>query len=105
MTTSWRAYYAGGVTFDSSETRVEELPDGLLGVVEFLEHPYRKIVDGGDWYWMEDGRWQATGSIWEGWVERPEGVPDERLKRGLGISDDGWSEARARMLDDLNWPD
>lgn len=100
----WRAYYPGGFTYDSSDTRPEELPDGILGIVEFLTPPYRKIVDGGDWYWFDGERWQATGSKWEGTVERPEGVPDERLKRGLGISDDGWSKARARMLDDMDWP-
>lgn len=97
----WRAYYAGGITYDSDETRYEELPDGLIGVVEFLEPPYRKIVCGGDWLYMEDGRWHETDTMWDGWVERPK----VHAKRGKALPDEAWSKAQARMLNDREWPD
>lgn len=96
----WRAHYAAGITFDSAEARPTELPDGAIGVVEFLARPYRKIVDGGDWYWMEGGRWQASDTVWNGWVERPH--PD--AIRGMGLPDDRWQKAREAMLNDRDWP-
>lgn len=97
----WRAHYRGGVTFDSSEARPVELPADLPGVVEFLERPYRRIVDGGDWLWWEDGRWHASGTVWGGWVEKPH--PD--AIRGLALPDDEWEAVRRRMIEDRDWPD
>lgn len=97
----WRAHYPGGITYDSANTRPTELPDGMLGAVEFLAPPYRKIIDGGDWYWHEDGRWHASDTVWDGWVEKPR--PD--AIRGKALPDDRWEKARQRMLNDREWPD
>lgn len=97
----WRAHYGIGDTVDSVETSYGDLPDGLPGVVEFLEPPYRKIVDGGDWLWMEDGRWQATGSVWGGWVDRPHPY----AIRGKALADGEWRQLRRQMMNDREWPD
>lgn len=72
--------------------------------MEFLDPPYRKIVDGGDWLWWDGERWQASGTVWGGWVDRPDVAP-ERCKRGLGIPDEAWEKVRQAMLSDRNWPD
>lgn len=101
----WRAHYPGGVTFDSSEVRPAELPSGCAGVVEFLEPPYRRIVDGGDRFYFSAGRWHATDTVWGGWVDPPEGVSPERVKRGIGLADEAWEEVRRAMLADRDWPE
>lgn len=73
----------------------------MVGVVEFLDPPYRKIVSAADWLWMEDGRWQASGTVWGGWVDKPH--PD--AIRGAALPDKAWERVRRQMLNDHNWPD
>jgi hypothetical protein len=99
----WRTYYADGTTVDSTEAAPEQLDHGVVGVVEFLEPPYRKIVCGGDWVWWDGEHWQETDSVWNGWVDPPQDVPEKYVKRGAGLPDDEWERLRLRMVDDREW--
>ena len=99
----WRAYYAGGITFDSGEVRPEELPTGAYGIVEYLEPPYRVIVDGGDWYYMADGRWRASGTVWDEWIEAPD-VVGAVIRSGPALPDEAWARMQAAMVADREWP-
>lgn len=99
---SWRAYYADGSTVDSTDVESwRELEDGVVGVVEFHEPPQRKTLYGADWLWREDGRWQESGTMWDGYVERPH--PD--AIRCAGMPDAAWDELRRRMVEDRDWPE
>lgn len=96
----WRAFYADGSEYTSRESTWRELPErGLVGVVVYLSHPYRQILDGHDWMWMEDGaiKVRDTHPEWGRWAVRPD-VPDDMLKRGEAMDDDAWEDVRARMM-------
>ena len=95
----WRAYYGDGSTVDSQQQEPDDLADGVAGIVEFLEPPYRKIIDGGDWFWYDGDRWHASDTVWGGWVERP----SRNAVRGAGLDDEDWETIRQRMLSDTNW--
>jgi hypothetical protein len=77
----------------------------MVGVVEYAEqewkpgHPYRRIIDGGDWFWF-DGGWQRvmTHDEWGQWAPAPEGVPSIRLKRGAPMEDGAWAAVQAEMM-------
>jgi hypothetical protein len=100
----WRVHYADGTTADSSETSHVDVRDGVLGIVEFLKPPYRRIVDGGDWFWLQGGTWRKSGTIWGGWVDRPDVKCRSCLKRGAALPDEEWVRAQARMFEDRRWP-
>lgn len=103
----WRAYFADGDTFTFTEPSAwEDLPgEGLVGVVEFLTPPYRRIVDGGDWYWMDEaGRVQKSGTRWGGRVEVPEEARGYVIS-GAGLADDEYEQIAARMDADRDWPE
>lgn len=82
-----------------------ELPkDGILGVVVYHEKPYRTQVVNGDWFWMEDGRPTCGETTWDGWVDPPDGVDPQMLKRGVGVSDEEYERVRREMVEDKTWP-
>lgn len=99
----WRAWYDDGSTYASTNTPWRDLPaTGMVGAVVYLSTtatPYRQIADGGDWYWLADGRAQVSGTVWDGYVDPPEGVPAEMLKRSGRLDDDAWAEVQREMLE------
>lgn len=99
----WHAYYADGSRYSSADASWNDLPeDGLLGVVVFGEPPYRRIVDGADWIWLQDGeiRSVTTAGEWGTWAEPPEVDCASCLKRCVGLPDDEWARVHAEMLAD-----
>lgn len=107
MPCGWRAYYSDGSTFASSDVAWAALPpDGLPGVVEFKEPPYRVLHDGYDWIWLEGGEFRTvtTHEKWGQWADPPEGVDPALVKRGAGMEDGPWQALQRRMLEDRDWP-
>lgn len=102
----WRAYHFDGRTFASSDVAWPAVPDGIVGVVEFLEPPYRRIHDGHDWIWMEGGEFRTvtTHQEWGAWADSPEVACASCLKRGAGMGDDAWEAMQRRMFEDRTWP-
>lgn len=110
----WRAWYATSrttwVVYSSAETAWEEIPpgdpdvpEGVVGVVVYLSEtvtPYRRIVDGVDWCWLEDGvvRSVDTHPEWGKYADPPEDVDPAILKRCVAMDDDAWSEVQREML-------
>lgn len=101
----WRAYYADGRRIDSSESSWAKLPpEGVVGVVEFQDPPYRKLHDGGDWIWMEEGEILVSGTVWNGWVDPPNVRCQSCIKRGAAIEDEEFEAIQAEMMADKRWP-
>lgn len=93
----WRAWYAGGVVYDSLETSWFYLPSRGLQIVKiyYVEHtsagrPYTKQWDGCDWYWMDaDGQIHGVPSGPRWGVDQPKpDAPDELVKKGTAVSDE-----------------
>lgn len=98
----WKAWYADGNIYSSSEISWKELPEsGMLGVVVFLNPPYREIVSGGDWYYLDDDSHPSctdTHEEWGEWVSKPDAPPDE-IKQGEGVADEQWSKIQTEMME------
>ena len=95
----WRAWYTDGRTFDSGDLDWADLPaTGVLGVAMLVDpvRGYKKRVDGGDWYWLEDGRVRCSDTIWGGYVTTP-AVSRRLLKRGAAVPDDEFAAVQAAM--------
>lgn len=107
MARGWRVYYADGATCDSAAQRWRDLPNtGVIGVVVFEEPPYRRIVDGGDWYYLdEDGEPSCTDTAdrWGEWAPLPF-APTETIKRGAAVTDERFETVKTRMVEDKAWP-
>lgn len=103
----WRAYYADGATYDSRNTDWADLPSaGIVGVIVFYNDPYRHIIDGGDWFYLDETghpECSDTHDEWGEWVDPPD-VPREELKRGDGMADEEWADLHDEMVDDKTWP-
>lgn len=101
----WRAWHWDGTArtvYASAETEWQALPsEGIVGVVEYREPPYRKIWDGHDWVWVADGKLQDVDSHpeWGQWAERPTGVDSLLLKRGASVPDEPWARIQREMLE------
>lgn len=100
----WRAYYADGVTRDSARHTWASLSDGVLGVVEFHDPPYRTIHAGYDWIWLQDGELHRTETMWDGWLPRPDSECASCVKRGRAVEDREWADVYKRMYEDRKWP-
>lgn len=109
----WRAWYATSrttwVVYSSAESWEDippgdpDVPEGVVGVVEYLSRdvtPYRRIVDGVDWCWLEDGRIRSveTHDEWGKYADPPDGVDPALLKQCAPMDDDAWAEVQAEML-------
>lgn len=84
------------------------LPWGIVGAVEYLDplaSPHRRIIDGCDWYWLEDGeiRGLETHETWGQFVDPPD-VPAGVLKRTGAMPDDVWEVVRRAMLEARTCP-
>lgn len=75
-----------------------------MGVVVFLNPPYRRIVDGGDWTWMSDGEIHVSGTTWGGFIDPPDLRCRSCVKRGAAMPDEEWRSVQAEMLEDRRWP-
>lgn len=92
----WEAFDADGGRY----TSLDDLPeDGLVGVVEYLEPPYRVIVDGGNWYVWDGERWKASGDGSDDgrWGRRPRG--DVVIRSAPSLDDDVWAAIKREMLE------
>jgi hypothetical protein len=97
----WRAYYADGARYSSADTAWQALPgEGLVGVVVYLDEPYRRILDGHDWIWLEDGAFRLvdTHPKWGKWAEKPAVRCASCLKRGAGMDNEAWAAVQAEMM-------
>lgn len=101
----WRAYFADGQRIDSAQSSWADLPaEGLVGVVVFEDPPYRHLVYGGDWTWIEDGEIHKSSTVWGDWVNPPEIACRSCLKRGAAMSDADFELVQAEMMRDRRWP-
>ena len=103
----WRAYYASGERIDSSESSWANLPaNDLVGVVVFKDPPYRHMIDGYDWVWMEDGEIHLTEthSEWGKWSDPPQLDCNSCLKKGVGMDDEDFASLQSEMFEDRRWP-
>lgn len=103
----WRAFYADGRAYASTRVAWQELPArGLVGVVVYLSHPYRRILDGHDWIYLEDGEFVTVGTHpeWGRWTPKPDGVPADMLKRGAAMPDGAWEEMQKAMMEARTCP-
>lgn len=94
----WRAYFSGGRTYDSVLHTWGELPrsEALVFVV-YHPRPYRTVVDGGDWYWLDGGmvRCSPTHEQKGSWVPRCGG--DSSIA-GLWVDDDVFAAVKAEAM-------
>jgi hypothetical protein len=97
---TWRAWYEDGAVYNSVEMAWQALPaEGLVGVVVYLDPavtPFRAVVIGGDWYWLEHGEVHASGTMWNGYVKPPD-VEPSLLKRSGVLSDEAWTEVQREI--------
>lgn len=104
---AWRAWFKGGARYDSRSSRWREIPDEgcLLFVVYMGEktkmggYPYRKIVSGGDWYWMDEGgmiHCSDTHDNMGQWVDPPE---VDGLKRGIWTTDEEMTDVQSEATE------
>lgn len=104
---SWRVWYADSGVYDSTEMDWVDLPDsGMLGAVVYYERPYREIVNGGDWFYLDDNGVPTrteTHDEWGEWVPKPE-APDEEIKQGQAVSDELWQQKQHEMQESREWP-
>lgn len=63
--------------------------------------PYRRVLDGGDWYWWDDRAKKVMQDRSDGGVtnSKPSGVPQLDLKQGEGVTDE---EFRIRLDQAMN---
>lgn len=117
----WRAWYATSrtewVVYSSGETAWEDIPpgdpdvpEGVVGVVVYLSTtvtPYRRIVDGVDWCWLEDGRVQSveTHEEWGKYAPAPEGVDPAILKQCVAMDDEAFAAVQREMREAREWPE
>ena len=93
----WTAYYSEGRIFRSEETTWQELPE--LGVLVIaLDNPTgRTVLAGGDWYFLDGGRYGYVASREWGKPEpRPALACRSCVKEGVGVSNDEMNETYSR---------
>lgn len=103
----WKAWYEDGRKFSSADTMWQDLPNrGMVGVVVYEEYPYRRILDGGDWYWLENGDIHQTNTHeeWGQFLPAPDINCTSCLKRSGVMSDTAWKRIQAQMIGDRTWP-
>lgn len=103
----WKAYYVGDRVFSSADTDWEALPaTGVVGIIVYEEPPYRRLILGGDWYYLDDGvpATTETHDEWGEWVTQPDDVAEDELKRGELIPDDAFERLQSDMMADREWP-
>lgn len=111
---AWKAYYTKGRRYESTSDTWDQLPElGCLLVVVYMDklipssgHPYRKIVGGGDWVWIDhEGMVHCSGTNDERgfWIEAPPEIPREKLKRGQWATDEEMKAVQAEAME-ARWP-
>lgn len=103
----WRAWYDDDGVYSSAHVAWADLPEtGMVGVVVYEEPPYRRIVDGGDWYWMEDGMIHCTETHgdWGLFVEPPKVACQACVKKSGDMSDDAFRAVQREMMEARAWP-
>lgn len=103
----WRAWYADGRVFSYKDVMWQKLPaKGLVGVVIYETPPYRRIMDGGDWFWLENGdlHVSATHDEWGKWVNPPDVPCKSCVKQGQAMSNEAFEGIQKEMLEATEWP-
>ena len=94
---NWRAWYADGRRFDSSDTTIKELPaEGLVCVVEYLDYPYKNIYHG-EYIWNRDGKWGTARAEFDAKVYGDHVFPGVLMPNGE------WSELQDEAMGST-WP-
>ena len=106
-----RAWYSDGRTFDA--TRFQDFPEeGAYGFVEFEDAVtaggirYRRIVGGGDWYYLDDaGRIQKVqpDPTMGQWAEKPPGCQSCIKRSAPHLPAEEWDRIDAEMME-AAWP-
>jgi hypothetical protein len=109
-TRPWRAWVWDGEAVEvyaSDDTEWRDVPRlGVVAVVVYLDPPYRRIIDGHDWIWVEDGAFQVvdTDPEWGEWAAPPDRVNEPGCKRGSAVPDDVWAEIQQAAMEAREWP-
>lgn len=99
----WRAYYPDGSTVDSQEVPPDDLRDGVVCIVTYLEPPYRELVSGGDWYIWEGKRWSSTETgEWGEWLPEPDG--EVTVRSCERHPQDQIESVMDQAMEDREWP-
>lgn len=92
---AWRAYFTDGRRFDSRADDPASLPsDGCLGIVKYLDKPYRQILSGDDHYFFWKGEWFSNSDAREE-IERR--YPGCLIIRGKWAASEEMSRVQAEM--------
>ncbi len=97
----WRAWLYDRRQFVSTETLWVDLPQGVVGVVEYFDPPYRNLHHNHDWIWLDENGFHRVPMhpVLGRWAAAPDGVPIGLLKRGANLSDAEWGIIQQEMLD------
>ena len=98
--TGWRAWFAGGQSFNSKEHDVSSLPtDGVLVIMLFFDKG-RRVLHGTDWYFTtSSGVWeQAMGGDYlediNNGISVPDAIrkryPNAHVMRGIALPKEEW---------------
>jgi hypothetical protein len=104
MAPRFRAWYEDGSAYSCADVPWQELPaEGMVGVVVYLDPhvtPYRRIVDGCDWYWLADGQIQGvmTHAQWGKFAPAPNVGCLSCLKRSGVMDDDAFRGVQREMM-------
>lgn len=113
----WRAWYAISRTewevYSSADTPWQEVPsgetdgpEGTVGVVVYQDPPYRTILTGGDWYYMQDGEIRRVKNHpeWGQWAEAPDVPCKSCVKQSGALADDTFEALLVEMMEARGWP-
>lgn len=104
--TEWRVYSSSTTPWQATPSGAGDGPDGMVGVVAYLEPPYREILTYGDWYWMEDGeiRRVKTHPEWGEWADPPDVDCTSCVKKSGVLTDDAFEAVLTEMMEAREWP-
>lgn len=103
MGPAWRAWYEDGSVYASATHTWQGLPaEGIIGVVAYLSEtvtPYRQILDGCDWYYLEGEQIKGVENHpeWGQWAEPPWVPCLPCLKKSGAVGDRAWAAVQRDM--------
>lgn len=98
----WRAWYCIDdevVVYDSESSSWASLPLDGLQIIVVAEPGGRRIIDGGDWYWLYDGAFDYIPSgDWGTQTLPPVLQCVSCIKRGVAVSDEMFNSICAEAM-------